>query len=450
MNSFKKLESLSNWYYNEGLERAGIRDLSGAIESLRQSLKLNKNNIDARNLLGLVYYETGEVVPALSEWVISKNLQADDNAADTYMDMVRNNPAYFEKVNATIKKFNIALNYCQQNSLDLAVIQLKKVLQMNSGFIKAHLLLALLYLNNGNWDKAKVESQKVLKLDTGNVMAKRYLKEADSMLLPGESGKLVSDIAASESDDVIRYNSGNEMIIQPVKKSAITRSNSIWGILLGLALGVAASCFLILPQRIQSVNSSNQEKIARISEESDSKSAQLNENEQKIAGLESEIEQLRTQVTDYEGVDSTSAAMNSLMKAVNIYMEDPDNTEGMAEALEKLDLDAISTDVSEEFTALYAFLMGKVGPSLAANYYSTGYDAYKAEDYETAIANLSKAYQYDNTNVNTLYYLGNAYYASGNTDKAKEIFDEVVTQFPDTKSAQGAQTKLAEINNSGN
>ena len=122
----------------------------------------------------------------------------------------------------------------------------------------------------------------------------------------------------------------------------------------------------------------------------------------------------------------------------------------MAEALDKLDLDAISGDVSEEFTSLYSFLMGKVGPSLAANYYSTGYDAYKAEDYETAIANLAKAYQYDNTNVNTLYYLGNAYYSSGNTDKAQEIFDEVVTQFPDTKSTQGAQTQLAEINNSGN
>ena len=227
-----KLKSLSNRYYNEGLEKAGIRDMSGAIESLRQSLKLDKYNINARNLLGLVYYETGEVVPALSEWVISKNLQPEDNAADYYMDSVRNSPSHLENVNQTIKKFNIALNYCHQDSLDLAVIQLKKVLSLNPGFIKAHLLLALLYLKNGNWDRAKIECQKALKLDTGNVMAKRYLKEADSMLLPGESGKLVSDVAASESDDVIRYNSGNEMIIQPVKKSAITRSNSIWGIVL--------------------------------------------------------------------------------------------------------------------------------------------------------------------------------------------------------------------------
>ena len=104
--------------------------------------------------------------------------------------------------------------------------------------------------------------------------------------------------------------------------------------------------------------------------------------------------------------------------------------------------------ISPEFTSLYDFLMTKVGPQLANSYYNTGYDAYKAEDYELAITNLSKAYQYDNTNVNTLYYLGNAYYSNGDTDKAKEVYDAVITNFPDTQSAQAAETKLAEINNS--
>lgn len=32
-------------------------------------------NTNARNLLGLVYFEMGESVKALSEWVISKSLQ---------------------------------------------------------------------------------------------------------------------------------------------------------------------------------------------------------------------------------------------------------------------------------------------------------------------------------------------------------------------------------------
>ena len=70
----KKVDYLSKLYYNQGLEKASIRDLSGAISCLTQSLAYDKRNIRARNLLGLVYFETGEAVAALSEWIISKNI----------------------------------------------------------------------------------------------------------------------------------------------------------------------------------------------------------------------------------------------------------------------------------------------------------------------------------------------------------------------------------------
>ena len=54
----RKSFQLSVLYYNQGLEKAEIRDLSGAIDLLKRSLKFNKLNIPARNLLGLVYFET--------------------------------------------------------------------------------------------------------------------------------------------------------------------------------------------------------------------------------------------------------------------------------------------------------------------------------------------------------------------------------------------------------
>ena len=72
---------LSGLYYNQGLEKAQVRDLSGAIDMLRRSLKFNKPNVPARNLLGLFDFEMGEVVVALSEWVLSKNIQPDNNLA---------------------------------------------------------------------------------------------------------------------------------------------------------------------------------------------------------------------------------------------------------------------------------------------------------------------------------------------------------------------------------
>ena len=104
-----------------------MRNLSGAIISLRQSLKFYKYNIQARNLLGLIYYEMGEMVDALSEWVISANYQPDDNLAKKYIDQIHNNRNQLETINQTIKKYNQALTYCKQDSKDLAVIQLRKV-----------------------------------------------------------------------------------------------------------------------------------------------------------------------------------------------------------------------------------------------------------------------------------------------------------------------------------
>lgn len=94
-------------------------------------------NIEARNLLGLVYFEMGETVDALSEWVISKNLQPEKNIADAYIEAVQNSPSQLENLNQAIKKYNQALVYCRQGSLDLALIQLRKVLSINSKFLRS-------------------------------------------------------------------------------------------------------------------------------------------------------------------------------------------------------------------------------------------------------------------------------------------------------------------------
>ena len=142
----KRIARISNLLYNEGLEKAQVRDLSGAIACLKRSLKFNKENVAARNLLGLVYFETGEVVSALSEWVISKNLNVPDNVADVYIAKLQANKNKLDTINQTIRKYNQALLYCRQDNEDMAMIQLKKVLVQNPKFIKAYHLLALLYL----------------------------------------------------------------------------------------------------------------------------------------------------------------------------------------------------------------------------------------------------------------------------------------------------------------
>lgn len=123
---------ISNAYYNMGLEKAQVRDLSGAVMVLKRSLQFDKCNTNARNLLGLVYNEMGETVAALSEWVLSRYLQPENNRAQYYINVIQKNQTALDAVNQTIKKYNSALNAAKGGNEDLAVIQLKKSGQSES------------------------------------------------------------------------------------------------------------------------------------------------------------------------------------------------------------------------------------------------------------------------------------------------------------------------------
>lgn len=114
------------------------RDLSGAIDLLKRSLKFNKLNVQARNLLGLVYFETGEAVAALSEWIISKNIMPENNIASEYIERLQQNANKLDVINQTIKKYNDSLQCCRKGSEDVAVIQLKKILNQNPKLIKGY------------------------------------------------------------------------------------------------------------------------------------------------------------------------------------------------------------------------------------------------------------------------------------------------------------------------
>ena len=68
MDYTTKLIYQSNYWYNDGIKKATIRDMSGAIASLRRSLQYNRANVAAMNLLGLVYYGRGDVMEALMDY----------------------------------------------------------------------------------------------------------------------------------------------------------------------------------------------------------------------------------------------------------------------------------------------------------------------------------------------------------------------------------------------
>ena len=209
MDYMKKIVYHSNYWYNDGLRKAQMRDMSGAVASLRRSLQFNRENIAARNLLGLVYYGIGEVPEALVEWIISKNLRPRDNIADYYIRTVQSSANELETMNQAIKKYNQCLGYCRQHGEDLAIIQLKKVLSLNPKLVKAHQLLALLYIRTEEYERAGRELAWRLpaveaRLETLDFGGSRSIGECAVTAVPSSSSR-VRQAAAEKLTATIRF-----------------------------------------------------------------------------------------------------------------------------------------------------------------------------------------------------------------------------------------------------
>lgn len=439
---YKKIIYVSNRYYNDGLEKANVRDLSGAIVSLRQSLKFNKNNIEARNLLGLVYFEMGEVVAALSEWVISKNIRPKKNIADDYINDLQSNPTRLETINQTVKKYNQSLAYCYNDSNDLAIIQLKKVLSLNPRLVQAHQLLALLYINNEEWEKARKELKKCIKIDANNTTTLRYLKEVEHMLALDEAASGQGKKKKNAADEVVVYQSGNETIIQPLNVKDPIQSNAFLNIVIGLLVGLAVGVFLIAPARIRQSQQANSGEIKQISENLDAKTAEVADLEVRIKALEDENISLKDEIEKFTGDDGEIRTVDSLLETAKLYLDDQENYDGLADCLYNIDVDYVENEASDAYKQLYYKLMELSGTTIAEKLYDSGYAAVHQSDYTTAIEKLEKAWYFDQTNGEILYQLAQAYRLSENNEKAKEAYEKVVELFPDSTIAENSKEYL--------
>ena len=439
---YKKVMHVSNMYYNEGLEKAGVRDLSGAVACLRQSLQFNKNNIKARNLLGLVYFEMGEAATALREWVISKNMSPEKNIADEYIDKVRSNSTRLDSINQTAKKYNRALALCNQDSKDLAVIQLRKVLSMNPRFIRAHQLLALLYMEQEEWDRAERELRKCMEIDKNNLQTLRYLKEVEQALMPDEGVK------RRRKEETVRYLSENEIIIQPLNVREPKRGggfSTVLNMIIGLIIGVAAMYFLVVPAAQSRVRNEEQQTITKISSESDAKTARIQELEGQIEGLNGNVQDLRTEIEGYAGTGGTIQITESLLQIAAEYTETEDK-QAAADQLEALAGQVDIAAMPQGFQRLYQSMNAVIGPELSGEYYDVGYQQYYTGRYEEAVETLSKAVKYDAANADALYHLGEAYRSSGDTANAITTYDKVIELFPDTENARLAKWRKDNLN----
>lgn len=337
----KKVEYLSKLYYNQGLEKASIRDLSGAVNCLKQSLTFNKRNIQARNLLGLVYFETGEVVAALSEWVISKNLQPTRNIANEYINRLQANSNKLDAINETIRKYNNALALCRDGHEDMAAIQLRKILTQNSKLIKGYHLLALIYMKNHDWGKARRILRKAARIDKTNTTTLRFLREVDertgvtTRLDQQKKGLFGKKAKESYGDEVAR-----NVAVQPVAYKENSRISLFVTLMVGVAAGAAAFWLLAVPAIKQGIYREANQQIVQYSESLASQGAELT----RVQGQAKESGDVAEEVTLQ--LDSEQKKSTSYQAFLNAYVAYKQNEyDAAALEIQKVYEDQIGDDV---------------------------------------------------------------------------------------------------------
>ena len=345
----KKVDYLSKIFYNQGLEKASIRDLSGAIACLKQSLMYDKRNIRARNLLGLVYFETGEVVSALSEWVISKNLQPTRNLASEYINKLQANPNKLAAINETIKKYNHALMLCREGHEDMAAIQLRKILTQNSKLIKGYHLLALIQMKNGEWNKARRILKKAARIDKTNTTTLRFLREVDEQtgvttrLEKKKKGLFRSGTKENLDTDIL----GSERVAQPTVYREHSKVSVFFILMAGIAAGAVAFWLLAVPAIRQGIYPEANQQIVQYSESLASQGAELTkaQGEAKESGdtVESVTQELTTE-------QAKSESYQALLQAYTYYQQQ--NLDEAAVEIQKVHVDVLTDSMKSVYTTI--------------------------------------------------------------------------------------------------
>lgn len=445
LNTFKKVTILSNIYYNEGLEKAKVRDLSGAIFVLKKSLEMNKRNTNARNLLGLVYYEVGETVSALNEWVVSKHFQTENNDADNYMEALQSNPTKLETLNQTIKKYNLALQSAKQGSSDLAIIQLKKVTSLNPHFVKALQLLALLYLKNGENDKALKALLKASKIDVSNTTTLRYLHELDAK----------TDV---EQENIRSGRKENRKALQPYEQTVFPTTTykedkpNVWAfvnLIIGVAIGIGVLFFLVVPTVKKNALEQAKKIEIEYGESLSKQTSQLSSLEKENKDLQNEIKKLEQQMKEYQANEADGAIYDKLFVGIQTYLTEiakanPRDIDyiAIADSISKINPEQLDIAAAKD---IYDQIKDASFAKASETLYGKGHDQYSARKYDEALELLEKSFEYDPDNVNAIYFIGRSYHQSGDLEKAATYYTKLKEDFPDSNRTREAESKLREI-----
>ena len=438
---------ISDVLYNKGLAKLKVSDLSGAMDALSKSVDINKNNTQARNLLGLVQYEVGYVGDAIKNWVISCGLQKENNPAATYMSAFQKNARAFERLKDAIRIYNQALNDIWQKSDDMAIIKLRQAVDLNPKFIDALNLLAFCYMIQKDKAKALAAVERVLELDKSNTTALNYYNELNpkSPLVKAKPPRWRP--AASPAAEA--------PLSAPFKKVTLHERRNvnfhIEGILC-LVIGVVCTLgvmFVLVNPALARVQENRVDDVqARLAQVEQAYDTLQEDKDEVIAVLESRINEYEDDVRAWEHRYDTLERNLQVLHAFELLRED--RLREAVDALGGVDTDGLRADIAERAHEVRQIAY----PQLAREYFGEGLRAYNALDFEKARVDFERAYRYaqhiDDPGLqgDIMYYLAWTFsrdFPGTDIERAIHYFERMIEEFPNHRYVRHAQNRMNSI-----
>jgi len=418
---------LSDKLYNKGLIKLNNGDLTQGIELLTRSVSVNKNNVPARNLLGLALFEIGYVGDALKHWVISQSLLKENNPANQYVDEARKNSRALEALNDAVIKYNQALTYIKQKSDDLAIIQLKRAVELNPRFVDALNLLALCHLIQNDREKAAAAAERVLAVDIQNTVALNYL----SILVPNrakQDNRKTQSRSRQPSPDRRSTAYSRPSPVQEKRPRAF-RFDIILALVLGAACSFAVVYVLLFPALHRQNEQQFQEYRSRLAAAADLRNADAQQHAEAIEEIEQGLTAQR------ETIDMHLAELDRQDNIIRFHQAENLSRDGyLREAIDSLE-NIIIEDLPPDLRGRAADMREDIYPILFILHRDAGIAAYNASDYLLALNEFEIALRFETEDsprtATFLYSLGELYSRDeARHADARALLTELRERFP--------------------
>lgn len=434
---FHKARNVSIRLYNEALQMAANRDLSGAAANLEQSLLFDKNNIPARNLLGLILSETGHIADALKHWIISTSISSKNNPAAGYIDFLQKNGREMEKCNDAVRMYNQAISYLKQGSDDLAIIQLKKALDNNPDFLDAYNLMTLCCLEDKNTKRAQHYNEIVLKRDVLNPLALHYAQLMGSAPVPPPVKRPEKNAAAG-----VKKTDSNPPIPR-YKRKEKTSSVLEKRDLLAFLLGVAATAVVLLVLVMPALNDVKDRTIKDLQAKVDHYAGETEMSPEEVLSMREELQKLQEENRQLRSEENKQANLELLQTAISQHQDE--DYIGCVTTLAAID----TLGFGEEDLARYESIKTTVYPKAADAYYTNGKGEFLSNHFAEAKTSLESALEYvngENFVDDILYYLARIAEHDGDNETAKKYYEQIIADYPDSNQMSNVENALQQLN----